>query len=303
VKAIEPPRKSLVVRAFLLLAKRTGSIGEATPHLFGGTDESKPRWEYEHGDEFVASLAGYVDLNLLRGKDVLDVGCGWGGKAVFLAERFGPRTIHGFDLPGGIYDPKVPAAFAAERGVTSCTFTSGHAERIPYEDERFDVVLSEDVLEHVADPAAAVRECRRVLRPGGIMIAKFPSFRMMFAHHLDRALPWPGLHYLLPMKTWAAGLNEAREDPAWGLRFQPFDAIVSTPYCSSITANLNGMTLADFRSVLADVGMRVRALELVPFRPQSRRRRALKAIYRLLFRIERLREYLASCVLFVGEKV
>jgi SAM-dependent methyltransferase len=47
-------------------------------------------------------------------------------------------------------------------------------ERIPFADESFDIILSGDVLEHVADPGGASREMARVLKPGGFVIATFP---------------------------------------------------------------------------------------------------------------------------------
>jgi hypothetical protein len=51
-----------------------------------------------------------------------------------------PDRVEGFDLPG-VFDPAVPAAFAAERGVAGCTFRTGYAEKIPYGDAEFDAVL------------------------------------------------------------------------------------------------------------------------------------------------------------------
>ena len=45
---------------------------------------------------------------------------------------------------------------------------------LPYDDEAFDVVVHSDTLEHVADPIAALRECRRVLRPGGAVVFTVP---------------------------------------------------------------------------------------------------------------------------------
>ena len=45
---------------------------------------------------------------------------------------------------------------------------------LSYADASFDLIVSNDVLEHIPDPAAALRECFRVLRPGGAMLATFP---------------------------------------------------------------------------------------------------------------------------------
>ena len=52
----------------------------------------------------------------------------------------------------------------------------GYAESIPYEDESFDIAVSDNVLEHLDNPADVFREVRRVLRPGGRLVAKTPNF-------------------------------------------------------------------------------------------------------------------------------
>jgi SAM-dependent methyltransferase len=79
---------------------------------------------------------------------VLDVGCGDRP----YRELF-PDTV-GFDVPGNPHAD-----------------LHGSLESIPVEDGRFDVVLCLQVLEHVPDPAAAVRELHRVVRPGGRVLA------------------------------------------------------------------------------------------------------------------------------------
>jgi SAM-dependent methyltransferase len=79
---------------------------------------------------------------------VLDVGCGDRP----YAELFPGAT--GFDVPGNPHAD-----------------LHGSLEAIPVEDASFDVVLCLQVLEHVPDPAAAVHELRRVVRPGGRVLA------------------------------------------------------------------------------------------------------------------------------------
>jgi SAM-dependent methyltransferase len=53
----------------------------------------------------------------------------------------------------------------------------GAAEQLPHPDESFDVVFADNVLEHLPDPLRAFEEVRRVLRPGGIFLAKTPNKR------------------------------------------------------------------------------------------------------------------------------
>ena len=297
--APEPPRAHPVVTWVARRAARSAA-GRRTPHLCGGVDVEKTRYEYAEGPAFVEMLAGWLP-SPTTGLAVLDVGCGWGGKAVYVAETLRPARVEGFDLPG-VFDPQVPLRFAAERGVVGCGFRTGYAEAVPYGDAEFDLLFCEDVLEHVDDPRKVLAECRRVLRPGGLLVALFPSFRMLDAHHLDRAVNWPGLHYLLSMKTWAAGLNAyLLENPE--AAFEPFPEAVATPFHRCVTRDLNGMGLRRFAAVADESGLERRHLGLIPRpTPDNGRSRFLKRAYRALCRVPGLDEVLAQRVLYVGRR-
>src|SRR5947209_1680723 len=123
----EPPRRSVVVDAVMGLTARRRQSHVVTPHLHGGSMTDKVEWEYQRADSFWDALDGYCGPEVLVGKDVLDAGCGWGGKDVRYAKSAGLKTIVGFDLPG-IFDPEAPASYARDRGVENCTFTTGYAE-------------------------------------------------------------------------------------------------------------------------------------------------------------------------------
>jgi SAM-dependent methyltransferase len=97
-----------------------------------------------------------------RGKDVLEIGCGNGADGVMFASRGAVYT--GVDL--------TPAAIDATRehfeilGLPG-TFQTENAERLSFRDASFDIVYSNGVLHHTANPERAVAEVHRVLRPGG----------------------------------------------------------------------------------------------------------------------------------------
>jgi SAM-dependent methyltransferase len=92
-------------------------------------------------------LLDWLDAQDVRGLRVLDVGCGDRPYDALLA---GAAELVGFDRPGNPHAD-----------------LHGSIDAIPVEDASFDVVLCLQVLEHVSDPAAAVRELRRSVKTGG----------------------------------------------------------------------------------------------------------------------------------------
>lgn len=296
----EPPKKSLAVNLFMKFAKSINRGSFVTPHLFGGTNLSKVEYEYNFGPTFLEIVEEYSGLEIFERKDVLDVGCGWGGKMIYFAEHTQLKTITGFDLPG--YLPQASSEFALKKNITNCFFENGYAEDMPYESEKFDLVITEDVLEHVADPEKVMKECYRVLKPKGIIMAKFPSFKSMHAHHLDRAISLPALHYILPMKKWAAGLNHLLLQPENRLNYTPFRKVVETEYNKNASIDLNGLDFESFSRIVEKINFKTHVLKLVSANMNRGRRKLIKPFYNLAYETSAFKEFLSSYILFIGEK-
>ena len=98
------------------------------------------------------------------GARVLDLGCG-GGHVSF---QVAPHAAHvtAYDLSQAMLD--VVAAEAARRGLDNLATCRGKAERLPFADGEFDLVLCRYSTHHWQDPGLALREARRVLKPGGV---------------------------------------------------------------------------------------------------------------------------------------
>ncbi|MGQ0762870.1 MAG: class I SAM-dependent methyltransferase [Acidobacteriota bacterium] len=111
---------------------------------------------------------------------ILDVGCGTGGNLKLLSQ-FG--NAEGVDISADAL------AFCRERGLE---VKAGAAEDLPYEDATFDLVTALDVVEHLDDDVAGLREMRRVLRPGGRILIFVPTFMWLWgvqddiSHHRRR---------------------------------------------------------------------------------------------------------------------
>jgi SAM-dependent methyltransferase len=114
-----------------------------------------------------------------REKAILDAGCGTGA----ILKRLGnPAKNVGVDLaPEAI-------ALCKERGLDNVR--QGDISALPFADGSFDAVISSSVLYHewVKDIGGAVRELRRVLRPGGLLFVILPAFRFLHSAHDDAVM-------------------------------------------------------------------------------------------------------------------
>lgn len=106
-----------------------------------------------------------------HGKTVLDVGCGTGRLSLFFAED---NHVTGIDVNNNTIVQHA-----------NFTFIQGDAERLPFPDHHFDVVVSFDVIEHVEHDRLFVQEIYRVLQPGGELLLGTPN-RDRFSHQLRR---------------------------------------------------------------------------------------------------------------------
>ena len=99
---------------------------------------------------------------------VLDVGCGDGVIARRLRQQFPHASLTGLDAD----EVRLARARSHCPGVA---FEAGNVTAMPYSNAAFDIVLCHHVVEHVDDDDAVLRECRRVLRPGGLLLLGIPQ--------------------------------------------------------------------------------------------------------------------------------
>jgi ubiquinone/menaquinone biosynthesis C-methylase UbiE len=127
--------------------------------------------EYEQliAQRSAGDVVHFLLPHLRTGLCVLDVGCGPGSITCDLARFVAPAQVVGIDLqPSQITAAR---SLAAQRGVTNVRFESGSIYELPYPDGSFDVATAVVVLFHLRDPLRALRELRRVLKPGGLVAA------------------------------------------------------------------------------------------------------------------------------------
>jgi SAM-dependent methyltransferase len=144
----------------------------------------RTHWWFQGRRRILDRFLGRLDPPLPPGAHALDVGCGTGANGPVLAARAAfsvgidaslvPLGLHGTDQRG--HSARV----------------RGDATTLPFPDASFDLVVALDVLEHLDDDAAAARELRRVLRPGGVLVIFVPALRLLWglqddvSHHRRR---------------------------------------------------------------------------------------------------------------------
>jgi SAM-dependent methyltransferase len=127
-------------------------------------------WWYRGRRRIIGELIQRLDLP--RGVDILDAGCGSGRNMVELA-RLG--TVTGLDLG----DASV--AWARMRGAG--TVVHGSITEMPLAENSFDLAVCLDVIEHIDDEGRALRELRRVVRPDGILVLAVPAYQWLWSEH------------------------------------------------------------------------------------------------------------------------
>ena len=153
------------------------------------TRQSYQAWR---SDSLSASWRSFSDADM-KGKDVLDFGCGTGELSFYLAERVHPRSIIGIDL-----STQAIECAKAVRGSFLCPvdFRVGAREGIPVPSGSIDTVVAFDCLEHVMEPSAIFSEWYRILRPGGKCLIEWFPYKGPWGPHMESLIPIPWAHII-----------------------------------------------------------------------------------------------------------
>ena len=192
------------------------------------------------------TLLGDGFLEEIRGKTVIDFGCGEGSEAIQMALA-GAEQVTGLDIQTPLLERgrvRAKEAGIAER----CRFVTAV-------DEPSDVVTSIDAFEHFNDPEGALAIMYGLLRPGGRLIVSFgPTWYHPLGGHLFSVFPWAHLVF--------------SEDAliAWRADFKTDGA---TKFHET-AGGLNGMTINRFERMVRNSPFEIESLEEVPIRTLRR---------------------------------
>lgn len=199
------------------------TVGEPVRDTY--THGHHPAVVAQHKRRTADEAAAFLIPRLRPGMRLLDVGCGPGTITTGLARVVDPGDVVGVDVADAVLGEA--RAHAREAGVGNVRFEHGTVYELPYGDASFDAVFGHQVLQHLSRPVDALREMKRVLRPGGLLGVRDSDYGTM---------TWwprsPGIARWLDIYCAVAEHNGANADagrriPAW-LRAAGFEDIEIT---------------------------------------------------------------------------
>jgi len=123
-------------------------------------------WWWAGRQELVKNL-----LTPEQPKKILDIGCGTGETLTYLKTQFPKTQMQGIDL-----SPEA-VKFTLKRGHKA---KKSAATKLPFKDNTFDAILLLDVIEHIKDDYAVIKEAKRVLKPGGVIVLTAPALQFIW---------------------------------------------------------------------------------------------------------------------------
>jgi SAM-dependent methyltransferase len=178
----------------------------------------------------------------MKGKSVLDFGCGAGSNALEMAAA-GCQQVIGLDIQEPLLE--LARRSARDRGLHD------HVKFVSSWHEPVDVVISTDAFEHFDDPAGVLKTMRSLLKPSGYVLTAFgPTWLHPYGGHLFSVFPWA--HMLFTERALIRWRSDFKTDGATCF--------------SECAGGLNQMTISRWERVVADSPFRYESYRLVPIR-------------------------------------
>ncbi len=179
----------------------------------------------------VENSAAYLMASLRPGLNLLDVGCGPGTITADFAARLAPGHVIGVDSASEVVD--IARVNASDN--TNVEFAVADVYALDYEDNSFDIVHAHQVLQHLTDPVAALREMQRVTKPGGTVAARDSDYSIFgWAPNDARLTRWLEIYRAVARKN-SAEPDAGRYLLQWAHRAGFTDATYTTSTWSFAT--------------------------------------------------------------------
>ncbi len=179
-------------------------------HPFNTENEGGRRysmWEYERGEDTLKRYSPEYSVDqMIKEKNVLDIGAGAGGKSVYYLTR-GAASVTAIDI---IPEYKHEAEKLAKKKNVSDRFTYivCDAAKLPFDNDSFDTVIMNDAMEHLAEPESVLDEIYRVLKMHGKLYLNFPPYSHPYGAHLSDTIAIPWVHLFFDQDTLISAYKE-----------------------------------------------------------------------------------------------
>lgn len=252
--------------------------------------KSYAMWQYEKGENTIAFYRQHYSIEeMFQGKTVLDIGCGAAGKTMYYAAQ-GVKHIYGMDIVAHYeQDANAIAEQLGHRDVF--TFVLGDAANTSFSDNMFDTIIMNDAMEHVDKPEAVLRECRRILKPGGRLFVNFPPYNHPYGAHLSDLITIPWVQCFFDDATMIAAYKELCKTVPDGEERIAF-RISTDEKGKEYFSYINRMTIKRFQRIRRSVGMRMDYYYEAP----------LRSFLTPLARLPFFKEYFVKMVVCVFQK-
>jgi len=233
---------------------------------------------------FLQRLGNTLDF---RGKSVLDVGCGYGATCIYLAQH-GARQVVGIDIEAHRIEfaqAKLTNEFrdlahtvrfqlvSDCRGCGEPRLGDDEGQSLPLDGQKFDIILSKDSFEHIAQPKQFISKLQEHVVDDGIVAIGFgPLWKSPYGGHMGFMTRFPWAHLLFPESVI---MQERR-------RYRPDEQAETF---EQVKGGLNKMTLSRFIEI-----MRTSKLEPLYFQTNVHQRKLI-SVFNVLRRIPGCREY------------
>jgi ubiquinone/menaquinone biosynthesis C-methylase UbiE len=227
-------------------------------HHAKGSIAEYQEWECHELERIAGGFGAFWDM---KGKDVLDLGCGLGGKTIAFA-NLGARSVTGLDLRGHSLLAAAEENSLHNADPSTVRFCQTDAAHMPFTDESFDAIISINVLEHVDDLYFTLQECSRVLRPNGVMLFHFPPFYSPWGAHLEGWINFPWPHVFFADRTLIQAAHQVEMAQRRNTAYIP-TAQVKWGTLTRLP-ELNRVTAQQFGHLLDVLGLAVLKEEMLP---------------------------------------
>jgi SAM-dependent methyltransferase len=195
-------------------------------------------WRLAQARTFLERFGARVDV---RGKRILDLGCGYGAMSILLAQHGAERVV-------GVDTDELRVAYANQKLKASF---AGIAHKVTFAapaaltEERFNVVVSQDCFEHYEDPKSIMRTIRGILLDNGQVVIGFsPLWKSPYGGHIGYMTKLPWAHLLFPESV----IMQERK------RYRPDE---DSHAFAAMKGGLNKMTYARFLATMHDSGYKI----------------------------------------------